>query len=377
MTRRIPLFALALALAAQTAAFGAELFDIPGGLMVRSLLDWENASSLEFKIGGQRFTAPADRTTGVAEHLFSRLELCEDAAYRLVPAASEGHEGPVPPGEWKSLSDYCLSAKPETISFVFISDSQQYHDEHRKTGRFVSQLKSQHPDIRFVLNSGDLVHFGLESEWKKYRAVSSAEYTGAIPLVPVLGNHEFYLDFGLKNFARLYDTAETSNHYYALDFPLFALVVLDSNVEWMSPRHKREQTAWLEKTLSGYQALKKPVMVSFHHAAFTSGQTQYTIPLPPAHIRRHWQPLFEKYGVKAVLNGHEHIYERLDVNGVQHILAGPAGGVISKPGKTSPFSQLLMPGFRSVSQLTVESSGKVHLTTWSVETGRIVDTFDF
>src|SRR5437763_1497225 len=135
MALRTYVLAVALSFLAH-AALGAELFDIPGGLMVRSLLDWENASALEIRVGGK-------------------------------PA-----------------------------------------------------------------------------------------------LVPVVGNHEFYLDFSLTNWKKIYDTPETEKHYYALDYPNFSLVVLDSNVEWMLPRHKRQQIAWLEERLKKYQEEKKTVFVT-------------------------------------------------------------------------------------------------------------------
>lgn len=357
--RAVALFGLLLTL---TSARGAELFEVPSGVMVRSLPDWEGVVSLEVKSGGNERLVPVEN--GVAEHLFSRLALCQGAAYRT-------DNGP-----WHDLSGYCHDKAETATSFLFISDSQQYHDEHRKTGKLIAALKSQHPELKFVVNGGDLVHFGLESEWKKYRAISTAEYSAQLPLVAVLGNHEFYLDFTLKNWQKLYGTVETQRRYFALDFPLFSLLVLDSNVGMMSAGEKKTQDAWIAAQLAA-RAGKKPILAVFHHAAFTSGRTQHMLPIPPHHIRKVWQPLFEKYGVRLVLNGHEHIYERLAVNGVQYLLAGPAGGVLSEPGETSPYSQLLEPSFRSVSMVTVDTKGHFLARTWSVETEKLVDEYQF
>jgi hypothetical protein len=350
----------------------AELIETPNGVLVRAVLDWENAAGLEVRDAGR--VLPAQAQGGVADYTFSAQALCEGAAYREVPAASLA--AAATPAPWTSLGDYCLPDRPSAMSFLFIADSQQHQDEHRLTGLLVDRLRQENPGVRFVLNDGDLVEMGLQSEWKKYRETSTSAYSDRLPLVPAVGNHEFYLDFGLANWKRLYATPETQRHYYTLEYPLFSLIVLDSNIGWMSNAAIRAEDRWLETELERLQGAR-PILVAFHHPGYTSGHMQYLIPVPPAHVREVWQPLFEKYQVKAVLNGHEHIYERLNVHGIEHILAGPAGGHLSKPWIRSPYSEILRPGIRTVSLVTLDNAGHARVQTWSVEDGKLFDDASF
>jgi hypothetical protein len=43
-------------------------------------------------------------------------------------------------------------------------------------------------------------------------------------------------------------------------------------------------------------------------------------------VRRRWSPLFERHGVRLVLNGHDHNYQRfVPVRGVVHVVHGGGG----------------------------------------------------
>jgi hypothetical protein len=58
--------------------------------------------------------------------------------------------------------------------------------------------------------------------------------------------------------------------------------------------------------------------VVFHIPPFTSGHHRDDgIP-----IRQAWVPLFEEATVALVLSGHDHNYERLELNGITYIVSG-------------------------------------------------------
>jgi hypothetical protein len=69
------------------------------------------------------------------------------------------------------------------------------------------------------------------------------------------------------------------------------------------------QTAWLERTLAG--ARRDPsidwIIVQMHQIACSSSATGNGSDLG---IRQAWLPLFDRYEVDLVLNGHDHDYER-------------------------------------------------------------------
>ncbi|MET8222941.1 purple acid phosphatase family protein [Streptomyces sp. NPDC004082] len=71
------------------------------------------------------------------------------------------------------------------------------------------------------------------------------------------------------------------------------------------------QTKWLEAQLKKYRAAKDIdfVVVFFHHCAYCTS----TAHASEGGVRDEWVPLFEKYTVDLVINGHNHVYERTDV----------------------------------------------------------------
>jgi acid phosphatase len=71
-------------------------------------------------------------------------------------------------------------------------------------------------------------------------------------------------------------------------------------------------------------AATQPVrIVAFHQPIRTAG------PHPPAEAaRRLWEPLFRRAGVALVLQGHNHLYERLEVDGITYVTTGGGGAQV-------------------------------------------------
>jgi hypothetical protein len=70
------------------------------------------------------------------------------------------------------------------------------------------------------------------------------------------------------------------------------------------------QTKWLEAQLKRFRAAKDiDFVVVFHHCAYCTSTSHAS----EGGVRREWVPLFEKYTVDLVINGHNHVYERTDV----------------------------------------------------------------
>jgi hypothetical protein len=71
------------------------------------------------------------------------------------------------------------------------------------------------------------------------------------------------------------------------------------------------QTTWFEGQLKKFRAAKDIdfVIVFFHHCAYCTSTSHAS----EGGVRQEWVPLFEKYTVDLVINGHNHQYERTDV----------------------------------------------------------------
>ena len=74
---------------------------------------------------------------------------------------------------------------------------------------------------------------------------------------------------------------------------------------WSNASHlpPREQKTWLEKVLKNNP--RKWSIVSFHHPIYSASARRDN-----ALLRNEWKPLFDRYGVDLVLQGHDHSYAR-------------------------------------------------------------------
>ena len=102
----------------------------------------------------------------------------------------------------------------------------------------------------------------------------------------------------------------------SVDYGNTAIISLDPNdVSYEIPANLGisggTQTTWFEGQLKKFRASKDIdfVIVFFHHCAYCTS----TAHASEGGVRQEWVPLFEKYTVDLVINGHNHQYERTDV----------------------------------------------------------------
>jgi predicted MPP superfamily phosphohydrolase len=99
-----------------------------------------------------------------------------------------------------------------------------------------------------------------------------------------------------------------------------------------------EQIAWLEKELKASSSNWK--IVVFHHPLYSSGDRHGSDLL----LREVLEPLFLKYNVSVVLNGHDHFYERVKPQkGIAYFVVG-SGGQLRK-GNIDRASGITAKGF--------------------------------
>lgn len=102
-------------------------------------------------------------------------------------------------------------------------------------------------------------------------------------------------------------------HWYTFASGPLRVVVLDANVPG-----DPAQLRFLKRTLA---AARQPLrVVAFHQPAYTLG-----LHAPGETQQRLWAPVFRRYGVALVLQGHNHAYERFVVGGVTYITTGGGG----------------------------------------------------
>lgn len=140
----------------------------------------------------------------------------------------------------------------------------------RRSRAIVREVSLEGPD--FVALLGDLVFCGSSDDaWLEYDRLTAPLKSGNVPVYPALGNHEYWLSSRsalIRYFGRFPRLG--GRRWYAVRYGPLGLAFLDSNSQWLSPAMWREQCAWLERVLRGWDADEavRGSLVLLHHAPF-------------------------------------------------------------------------------------------------------------
>jgi hypothetical protein len=146
---------------------------------------------------------------------------------------------------------------------------------------------------------------------------------------PSIGNHDWqtaraqpYLDyFTLPGNERYYEFTWGSAHFFAIN---------SMNAEPDGNSSSSVQAIWLRDALAA--STERWNIVYFHHPPYSSGELH-----GPSTIMQ-WP--FAEWGATAVLAGHDHIYERLEVDGIPYFVNGVGGNGVYAFDPPLPETQL-------------------------------------
>jgi hypothetical protein len=187
----------------------------------------------------------------------------------------------------------------------------------------IDQLaEDENPALVVLL--GDLVAASSPRHWEYFTALTQPLAERAVPLLAVLGNHEYFgpgrdpTQLARRRFPEL-----AAGGYYAKRLGRLGLVFLDSN---LSGRAAERQNEWLERTLGlldrdpGVRA----ILMFSHHPPYTTGVARAGTPLVSDEL---W-PRFARASKALVLfAAHVHGYERfLPEQGRSVVITGGGGG---------------------------------------------------
>lgn len=234
---------------------------------------------------------------------------------------------------WTEWSHFVTPSKEaEPFSFVYFGDAQV--GVKTLWSRVIREAFRDPTQPRFFLHAGDLINSAnADDEWGDWhRAGGWANMM--LPTIATPGNHEYGLQtkpappayrltpFWRAQFAFPSDGPNgLEETVYYLDYQGTRIVSLNSNQDIT------QQVPWLEKTLADNP--NRWTIVTFHHPIFSAAKMRDN-PI----IRKMWQPVFDKYKVDLVLQGHDHAYARTGLETAQKNVptgqsaqSGPGGTV--------------------------------------------------
>jgi hypothetical protein len=210
---------------------------------------------------------------------------------------------------------------PDSVTFAVIGDFGTTSTPSADVGALVN---SWDPDL--IITTGDnnypdgaasTIDDNIGQHYSEFIYPYAGNYSSSATenrFFPSLGNHDWntpnaqpYLDyFTLPGNERYYDFVWGPVHFFAIDS--------DAN-EPDGISSTSTQAQWLE---TGLAASTTPWQIVYlHHAPYSSGSTHGSTG------ELQWP--FEAWGADAVLAGHDHIYERLTVDGIPYFVNGLGG----------------------------------------------------
>ena len=191
---------------------------------------------------------------------------------------------------------------------------RQRHRREARNTTVGEQLAAWHGRFPFplVVMMGDNIYGSDRPQdfVKKFEAPYKALLDAGVKFYASLGNHDsreqrFYKIFNMDG--KLYYSFKAPKE----DVRFFAL-----ESTYMDPDQVNGS-----KT-SCRRSNEKWKIVFFHHPLYSSGKTHGS----QVKLREVLEPLFVQYNVSLVLNGHDHIYERIKPqNGIQYFVEGSSG----------------------------------------------------
>lgn len=264
-----------------------------------------------------------------------------------------------------------------TVTFVAFGDSGVGSTEQRQ---IASLIDAQSFDL--MLHAGDLAYGDSTGNGgATYQTLNDwffSIYRNSLrrkPVFPSIGNHDSrasnsdgkpYLDtFVLPRNGGSGPYPDHAERYYSFDYGPLHIVVLDTELAFQDVNRRAAQVAWLESDLSSTSQPWKIAL--FHRSPFSAGGEHGS----DLAVRAAFSPVFEQYGVQAVLSAHEHTYERTrpwrigsDPSGtpVTYIVTGGGGGPLYPAGTdtwtaVSASRHHYMRGSATTCTLTLEAVG--------------------
>ncbi len=215
----------------------------------------------------------------------------------------------------------------DEISFLYFGDAQT--GLRSMWAKVIRKAYAEAPHARLMIYAGDIVNRGnRDEEWGEFFEAGSF-ILATIPNMPSPGNHDYGREntaLQLSSFWRpqftlpengpegLKETCYYTDIQNVRFISLNSYVVEDmiqdmpeeadkDSIQRESDKYIKKQQVWLNKVLGNNP--NKWTVVVFHHPIFSPKGTRDN-----KWMREAFKPIFDKYKVDLVLQGHDHTYAR-------------------------------------------------------------------
>ena len=262
---------------------------------------------------------------------------------------------------------------PKEIKFAVIGDFGGNNETEAAVAAMIeSTIK---PD--FIVTVGDNNYLqntveGFDASVGRYFSSYIGNYNGAHGpgaatnrFWPVIGNHDWDETAGYRPYLEFFTLPGNERYYDFVQGPVH-FFMMNSDIHEPDGRSRTsKQARWLKAALASSQSKWK--FVVFHHPPFSSGDVHHSNPF------LQWP--FKQWGAHAVFSGHDHIYERLDVNGMMYFVTGFGGMSLYQLAEPLPQTQFRFNATFGAMKVTVNNDRAV-FEAYTIENGgMLLDAF--
>jgi len=271
------------------------------------------------------------------------------------------------------------------FAFLAFGDSGSGSEEQFDLAR---QMEKFEPD--FAIHTGDITDTGLDAAADEQYFIPYKKMLARYPVFLALGNHDYGKQYNKdagrrflrENYSRFHTMPYTGlpPSYYFFDEGDARFFVLDTNyfygAKWAQPLGKdSKQYKWLEHYLARTRKTWKFIVM--HEPLYSTG-ARGGIEAQKAVLA----PLFEKYKVDLVFQGHDHDYERTkpikgglvdDAEGIIYVTLAGGGSPLYFQRNNADWSDKFIPVYH-FAYIEVRNSD-LKMTVYDKD-GKIIDTLE-
>lgn len=229
---------------------------------------------------------------------------------------------------WSAWNQFRTADVKGDFSFIYLGDAQ--NDLRSRWSRTIRKAFQQEPNARFIVHAGDLINrSNNDEEWGEWHEGAGFIHQ-MIPAIPTPGNHEYRRDslkqlvldphWNMHFHLPKNGPAGMQDAVYYIDYQDVRMISLNSQLIMLDSIAAQKQEEWVKQVLASSKA-KWNIIVMHHPVYSTAKNRDNTI------LRTRFKPIFEKYGVDLVLQGHDHTYARGTAGRVRPVyllsVAGP------------------------------------------------------
>lgn len=298
----------------------------PTSAIVRWRTDQPTTGRVLFGPDAAQLTGSLRETQPTREHTLTLTGLQPNTRYAYAIGYDETRLASGP--------DHYLKTAPTTgdtkpVRLWVLGDFGNGTDNQKRVYQAFQNVTASRPADLWLWLGDNAYSYGKEDEYQQYVFSVYGPTFRNTPIVPAPGNHDYadnrtnfdvaYLNlFSFPQNGEAGGVPSGAKNYYSVNYGNIHIISLDSQTE-QPDNQKRlydttsNQVQWLKRDLAANRTLgdKQPwTIVTFHHPPYSKGSHDSDTEEQMRLLRENLTPIFERYGVDLVLNGHSHDYER-------------------------------------------------------------------